>query len=138
MSDAADLLYTHLGSIPSEKFGHINLLPFAVESDQVNELKRDVAEGIVTLFKNSGYPMDLDRPVDQAVGNVITVSCRLCSTTLFELSVQAGYASVPAAAFFHGLANMSPDCPHERLTLNDQRRKIEEAVVAEAESRSQG
>lgn len=126
---AVDLLYDHLGSLPHPEYGVINLLPWAVNSDQTNTLKRQVCEAIIEVFRSAGYPMVKDVPIEPS--RDVKVHCRACSSELFTAAVNDdGVANVPAAAFIASLARLRPECPHGVTTFDDQRRAIEEAVLA--------
>lgn len=130
--DVADLLYNSLGAIPHEQYGSICLMPFAVDSDETNALKRQVADGIASVLESAGL---LSQPqVDSPPARSIKLQCRMCSTTLLTASVDHfGTANVPAASMIATLGRMQSECPHKALTLDDQRRKIEEALAAARE-----
>lgn len=127
---AVELLYQHLGALPDPDFGAINLLPFAVDSEQTNGLKRKVCQAVVALFRNDGYPMDRDAvPVEPS--RTVALNCRQCSTTLLSVQVgEHGIANLAAANMLTGLAALNRECPHNVLTPDDQRRLIEQAVLA--------
>lgn len=130
MSDPVQILYDNLGALPDEEFGTITLLPFAVAGEEVDKIKRKVAESIVSVLRSAGYPLELGA-FDSTPNRQITVACRTCSQPLFVTTVDgSGHAAVPAALIIDGLTKRSPECPHEVLTLDDHRRLIEEAVAA--------
>lgn len=131
LSDPVQILYDNLGALPDDEFGTITLLPFSVEGDEVNAIKRKVAESIVKVFTNAGYAMTLGG--EHATPNrQITVACRSCSQPLIVTTVDdSGHAAVPAAVIINGLSQRSPECPHDVLTLDDHRRLIEEAVASQ-------
>ncbi|MBF4194628.1 hypothetical protein [Mycolicibacterium phlei] len=128
--EAIELLYRNIGALPDPEFGHINLLPFSVDSDEVNALKRKVCESIVNLFADAGYPMTLQQaPAQPEQMRNVKINCRLCSTTLIDFPVgSAGVANVAAATAIAAMSRLNPQCPHKPLTAEDQRRAIEEAV----------
>jgi hypothetical protein len=129
--DAVELLYRHLGALPSAELGPVNLMPFAQENDQTNMLKREVSKAIVQLFRDSGYPMAKDAPTPAVVSRDIVLKCRSCSSPLLHTRVDSkGVANIPAATVIAGMGSLNHDCPHDPLTPEDQRRKIEEAVLA--------
>lgn len=122
---AIDTLYGAIGTLPGPDGSPINLLPFAVDSPGTNALKKMVCEAIVTVLEP--WLMKPQAPVDT---RTVSVNCRVCSTNLLTVSVDpGGVANVPATAI-SALAKMSPDCPHKPLTLDDQRRLIEQALEA--------
>lgn len=129
--DAVDLLYRHLDTLPTEEFGPITLLPFAQENAQTLALKKAVSKSIVQLFRDSGYTMAKDAPAPTEVSRDIVLRCRSCSSPLLHTRVDSkGVANVPAASVIAGMASLNHACPHSPLTPEDQRRKIEEAVLA--------
>jgi hypothetical protein len=129
-SEAIELLYQNIGSLPDSEFGAINLLPFAVDSDQTNALKRKVCVAIVNLFQNNGFPMAKNTtPVEPE--RSVRMNCHKCSTTLLTTQVSNdGVANLPATAMIATFAKLNPECPHNKLTPEDHRRMIEEAVLA--------
>lgn len=128
--EAVDLVYNNLGSLPDPEFGVLNIMPFTVDSDQTNAMKRRVAEAIVDLFASNGFLRDRTEEASPRPTRDVSVSCRLCSAELMRLRVDNGVANVPAATVLSAMARMTPECPHDVLTPDDQRRKIEEAVKA--------
>lgn len=129
--DAVELLYRHLGALPSAELGPINLMPFAQENAQTNMLKREVSKSIVQLFRDASYPMTKDAPAPTTVSRDVVLKCRSCSSPLLHTRVDAkGIANVPAASVIAGMASLNHDCPHNPVTPEDQRRRIEEAVLA--------
>ncbi len=127
MSDPVSTLYANIGNLPDDELNSINLLPFAVEGDEVNALKRKICQAIVNVFKNAGYPMELG--AYSSPSRSITVACRSCSEPLITATVDdTGYAAVPAAQIIDGMSVRSTACPHNVLTLDDQRRLIEQAA----------
>lgn len=130
MSNVVDVLYESLGALPSEKFGVINLLPWAVESDQTNELKREVAECIAAVLREHGFIANPDDTTRQPAPAQVNLNCRMCSKTLTTVSADNGIVNLPAASFITDIARMRPECPHETISMDDQRRAIQEAVIA--------
>lgn len=126
--EAVDLLEKQIASLPDDEFGVINLLPFAVDSDETNALRRRVCQAIVRVFRDQGYPMD--RNVTATEERSVTVNCRQCGTTLLSAPVTKGVANVPAAAMISGMAKLHSECPHRTYTADDQRQAIEQAVLA--------
>lgn len=129
--EALDLLVANIGAIPHPEYGVINLLPWAVESEQTDALKRQVCEAIVELLATNGLLRERsEAPSSQPARNV-SLNCRLCSTPLLNVRVDdSGTANLPAATILSTMARMNPECPHSIVTPDDQRRKIEEAVRA--------
>ena len=132
--EAAELLYRHLGGLPDPDFGTINLLPFAQDSEETNAVKRRVCEAIVQVFENGGYSMTRREP-DSAPPRALHMKCRSCDTTLLTARVdKTGAASVPGTHTISSIARMTPECPHRLVTLEDQRRRIEEGFESMGES----
>lgn len=128
--EAVDLLVRHLGALPHPEYGVINLLPWSVDSDQTNALKVQICEAIVNVFADAGYPMGRQPEAVVKPLREVAVNCRLCSTPLMvAMTDENGVANVPAATMISSLAKRSPECPHNVLTADDQRRAIEQAVV---------
>lgn len=127
------MLYRHLGALPDAELGTINLLPFSVDNEQTNAIKRKVCEAIVGVLRDSGYAMTRESaPRDVTASRHITVSCRSCSTTLLATQAdQNGVANVAAPTLIAGMARLHPECPHAVITPEDQRRAIEEAALVE-------
>ena len=124
-----DTLYANLGAIPHEQYGHINLLPWAVDSDETNALKRQVCEGLANLLADAGH-LKTGESVPAEPSRDVKLNCRSCSTTLLSAHVnEAGVANVPAATVISAVSKMNVNCPHSRVTADDQRRLIEEAVL---------
>lgn len=132
MSDeAADLLYRNIGALQSDELGTVNLFPFAQQNAQTEMIGREVSKAIVKLFRDNGYNMDKDAPAPTTVSRDIVLKCRSCSSALLHTRVDdKGVANVPAASVIAGMATLNHHCPHNALTPEDQRRKIEEAVLA--------
>lgn len=129
--DAVELLYRHLGALPSAELGTINLMPFAQENSQTAMLKKEVSKAIVKLFRDAGYNMTKDASAPTVASRDVVLKCRSCSSPLLHTRVDdKGIANVPAASVIAGMATLNHDCPHNPLTPEDQRRKIEEAVLA--------
>lgn len=138
MSDpeAVQLLYQHLAALPDPECGHINLLPFAQDSAAVNAVKRRVCEAIIRVFEDGGYPLSRERNDEVAMPRLITIRCRSCDAVLLTAPIDktTGVSSLPAGNVISALAKMNPACPHETLTLDDHRRRIEEALLEGAEN----
>lgn len=131
LDDAADLLYRNIGALHTADMGTLNLMPFSQENAQTNMLKRTVATAIVQLFRDSGYTMTKYAPAPTTVSREIVLKCRSCSSLLLHTRVdEKGVANVPAASVIAGMASLNHHCPHSPLTPEDQRLKIEEAVLA--------
>lgn len=65
----------------------------------------------------------------------VAITCRSCSTPILTVSVtKNGVANIPAVSVISRLASLHPDCPHAPLTLDDQRRAIEEALRVQMEN----
>ena len=126
-SEAVELLYRHLGGLPDPDYGTINLLPFAQDSDEVNAVKRRVCEAIVRVFEDGGY--SLSRGADAAPPRQMRVQCRECGSLLVSAAASdKGMAPVPGFHTIASIARLNPQCPHKPLTLDDQRRRIEQAL----------
>lgn len=129
--DAVELLYRHLGALQSAELGPVNLFPFVQENAQTNMLKREVSKAIVQLFRDAGYTMSKDAPAPTTVSRDVVLKCRSCSSPLLHTRVDdKGVANVPAANVIASMASLNHHCPHNPITPEDQRRKIEEAVLA--------
>lgn len=137
---AVELLYDNIGHLPDPDFTTLNILPFMHESDGARALKRKVAQGIVSLFRGAGYPMDKVEASTPVVSRDIMIHCRSCSTLLLKTHVDgSGRANVPAATVLAGLAVMESDCPHTVVTPEMQRERIQNAVLAaKAEQETRG
>lgn len=122
---AVDLIYRHLHAIPNAEFGHLNLFPFATETEETNALKRDVAKGIVGLFVNAGYHMDPDsKPPENT--REIRVLCRACGEVLFSgMTDHNGGLTVAAPELLSMMARRRAECPHKVFTAEDQRAFLE-------------
>ena len=133
-TEAIDLLYSQLGALPDPEFGVINLLPWAQESDDTNAIKRRVCEAIIRVFENGGYSLTKEK-LPGPPSRSVQIRCRSCSKLLFSAAVDSttGVSAVPASLTLSALAQLSPECPHDTVTLEDQRRRIEQAVL-EADS----
>lgn len=126
--DVIETLYGALAAVPSDEFGSINLLPFSVDNDQVNALKREVAKGLTRVLGDAGH---LAKPVAAAkVSRSVSVKCRSCSTHLANFPVTDGTANVPAVNLITALSKLSPECPHGEVTADTQRVAIEQAFMA--------
>ncbi|AZS07526.1 hypothetical protein PBI_DUKE13_190 [Mycobacterium phage Duke13] len=125
--EAVQLLRDNIGSLPDDEFGHLNLFPFSYESDETNGLKLKVCMSIAKLLQNSGLlASDEAAP---AVSKSVRVSCSSCDTTLLSTVVsETGGAPVPAAAVISSLSKMDTACPHKVMTLDDQRKMIQQAI----------
>lgn len=132
-SEAVDAIYASLGALPDPDYGVINLLPWAHESDETNAVKRRVCEGIVRVFENAGYSFDRERDESEPSRN-ISILCRSCGKLLLRTNVDnRGIANVPGVTIISGMAAISDQCPHTPVTIDDQRRLIEQAVLAAQE-----
>lgn len=130
--EAIELIYNNLGALPDSEFGVINLLPWAVDNKETNAIKKRVAAAIVDVFESAGYPMSRAVGAEDAP-RTVSLHCRACSTLLFTAPVSTdGIANVPAANLLSSLARLSTECPHKALTLDDQRRLIEEALSVDS------
>lgn len=122
-------LYNHIGALPSEEFGVMNLMPWAVESDQTNAMKVGVCAAIIDVLREAGFianPDDTTRNPARAV----TLACRSCSAVLTSIAVEDSISNLPASSFITNMARLRPECPHEPVSADDQRRAIQEAVIA--------
>lgn len=128
--EASDAIYARLGALPDDQYGTLNLLPFAVDNDEVNALKRKVADAIVHVLEDAGFLNEPSAPAEPS--RRIRMNCRLCSTTLLSFRVDnVGVANIPAANTIETLSMLRRECPHAPMTLEDQRLLIEGAVVEE-------
>lgn len=129
---AVDLLYDNIGHLRCPDLGTISLMPFAQASDAVDALKRKVAAAIVNLFRQAGYPMEKD--IAPVLSRDVTLRCRSCSTVLLTAHVDdEGAASVPAETLLQHFTQLDPNCPHELITADSHRRRIEEGLLAARE-----
>lgn len=128
--DAIDLVYANLGALPDPDYTHLNLMPFSIESDQTNALKRRVSTAIVKLLANAGYTMKLNTTPPEH-SRRIRVLCRSCGNVLFTgVTDHHGGVAVAAPSLLATMGRLRIECPHTPLTLEDQRRFIEESVAA--------
>lgn len=127
--EAIELLYSQLHALPDPEFGVINMLPFAQDSEQTNAIKRRVAKAICRVFESGGYLLTKDKPQGDPPRSV-SIQCRSCGNVILSATIDArsGVSAVPAATLITAIANMNVECPHKPLTLEDQRRKIEQAL----------
>lgn len=122
-SEAVDLLYSYLGALPGPEGSTINLLPWGQESEGTDKVKRMVCESIIQVLEPH---LKKDEP--EAPAKNILVSCRSCGGTLLSLPVVRGVANAPGPYLLQTLKRLSTVCPHTPETLDDQRRRIEEAL----------
>ncbi len=122
--DAVERLYQHLGALPDDEIGTINLLPWSQESEGTNKVKRKVCEAIVRVLEPF---LASESPSVTPPSNVL-LQCGSCGTALLDMPVYDGVANTPGAYTISQLARLNVMCPHEPITLDDQRRKIEEAL----------
>jgi hypothetical protein len=128
--EAINHLYSILGAIPDPDHGHINMVPFAVESDGTNALKRKIATGIVKSLADQGYSMALKQAAPSP-DRRIRVVCRSCGNPLIAgVTDHTGAVSVAAPALLSSLSKMSLECPHKALTPEDHRRYLQEVAAA--------
>ncbi len=130
--EAINYLYSILGAIPDPDHGYINMVPFAVESDGTNTLKRKIATGIVKAFADQGLPMQFNAAQPEA-SRRIRVVCRSCGNPLIQgMTDHTGAVTVAAPALLSSLSKMSLECPHKSMTPDDHRRYLQEVAAAEA------
>lgn len=99
-----------------------------MDSPQTNEIKRQVAEGIVSSLSDQGFIVDPDNKTPE-ISRQIRVLCRSCGTVLFSGTTDHnGGITVAAPALLSTLARLRAECPHSAFTPEDQRAFIEEAV----------
>lgn len=124
-----DFLFSILGAVPHPEMGTITLFPWAAEDEQTDGLKKLVCEGIAQSLADAGY---LARADTTTPSRSIKLACRSCSTVLMTTNVDnSGVANIPAATTISALSKMRTECPHQPLTLDDQRILIQEAVEAQ-------
>ena len=128
MSDTqavADHIFGILGAVPHPTYGTMALMPFAVDTDESNQLKRDVASGIATSLDSAGLLSSGEAPTPT---RSIRVLCRSCGTILFSgtTDLDGGGLTVAAPALLTALAGRRAECPHDAYTPDDLRRHIEE------------
>lgn len=131
---AIDLLKANIAHLPvaGQDFSTVTLLPFAVEGEEVDALRDLVCRAIVQLFADSGYPMDLTATAPAEPVRSVHLSCRQCSTPLITATVNDdGNALIPAAQVIQGIAQRLPECPHNIVTPEDHRRRLEAAIQEE-------
>ena len=117
-----------LGAVPHDTYGTITIFPFAQESETTNQLKREVAEGLVKSMDSQGFIVDPDNKTPE-ISRQIRVLCRSCGTVLFSGTTDHnGGITVAAPALLSTLARLRAECPHSAFTPEDQRAFIEEAV----------
>lgn len=127
---AVNLLKSKLAHLPSAEGdgSTLTMFPWAVEGEEVGKLEDLICRSIVKVFMDAGYPMEVDRTAAEP-NRAIQVKCRQCSTPLIDTTVgQDGIALVPGPQVIAGLSQRRPECPHGIATLEDQRRRIEDAV----------
>lgn len=128
--DATNLLYDNLGALPDPDYTHLNLLPFTHDSEETNALKRRVSSAVVNLFAGAGYPMKLQTAPVEATRR-IRVLCRSCGGVLFTgVTDHEGGLAVAGPALLATLSGLAVECPHTKVTPTDQRRFIEDSVLA--------
>jgi len=128
LTPAIDYVTSILGAIPHETYGVVNVLPFATESEQSNQLKRECAEGLVKSMDSQGFIVDPDNKTPE-ISRQIRVLCRSCGTVLFSgITDHNGGITVAAPALLSTLARLRAECPHSAFTPEDQRAFIENAV----------
>ncbi|QGJ93820.1 hypothetical protein SEA_HANNACONDA_181 [Mycobacterium phage Hannaconda] len=125
--EAVELLRSNIGSLPDEDFGHLNLFPFTYESDETNGIKLKVCIAIVKLLQDHGFlAADDAKPLDTS--RSVRVACQSCDTALFSVVAGESGALVPASYLIQQVGRLDPNCPHKPMTLDDQRRLIQEAL----------
>ena len=113
-----------LGAVPHPTFGSICLMPFAVDTDETNQLKKDVASGIATSLDSAGLLSSGEAPTPT---RSVRVLCRSCGTMLFSATTDHdGGIGVAAPALLTALAGRRAECPHDAFTPHDLRRHVEE------------
>lgn len=123
-----DYVFSILGAVPHETYGAINAFPFAVESEQTNQIKREYAEGLVKSMDAQGFIASPDNAAPK-ITRQIRVLCRSCGTALFSGTTDHdGGITVAAPALLTTLARLRAECPHTAFTPEDQRAFIESAV----------
>lgn len=101
-------------------------MPFAVNDEATNGLKLAVADGLASVLESAGQ-LATHTP-DQPVRS-IKLQCRMCSTVLLTAGTDShGVANVPAANLIATLSGLNLDCPHDKRSLEDQRKLIEAAI----------
>lgn len=129
---AVELLNEHIAALPDPDMGYLNFVPFLQDTDLAKALKLKMSKAIVRVFRDNGYPMDKDAvEAPPAISRDIVIQCRLCSKVLLRTHVnEDGTASVPAAAIIASFSRLETECPHDEVTPQMQRRRIEAAVMA--------
>lgn len=132
---ATELLYQNIHALPDPEFGHINMLPFAHDSEQVRQLKRQFCAAITRLLNsNSLLASGVAEPPEPLTRHTATVKCGSCANPIAEIATDdRGLAMVNAHMFIGGVAKLNPQCPHAPLSPDDIRRDIEQRFYAQEE-----
>lgn len=125
---ATQLLTQHLHALPHPDYGIINMLPFAHNSEQTHQIKRQVAEAIISLLDSNGFLGDTTR--EPTTQSTVVLRCNTCAIQLAELTIQDGTAAVNASQYLAAIAALNPACPHNTLTIDDHRRHMERQLHA--------
>ena len=125
-----DLLYENIHALPADG-GHLNFIPFMHDSEQTRLMKRKMSSAIVELFRTAGYLADASEESRTMVSRDVSIHCRSCSSLLLKTHTdEEGRAHVPAAHVIDTIGKLSHECPHEPITPEMQRQRIEQAVLA--------
>jgi hypothetical protein len=125
-----DLLYENIHALPSNG-SYLNFVPFMQDSEQTRGMKRKMSSAIVDLFRAAGYLNDPSEESRTMVSRDVSIHCRSCSSLLLKTHTDdEGRANVPAAHVIDTIGRLSHECPHEPITPEMQRRRIEAAVLA--------
>jgi hypothetical protein len=133
---AIALLTENIHALPHPKYGVMNFLPFAHDSEQVRMVKREMAEAVVGLLDSNGFIRGQAPETVAPQRLAVSVKCRVCNGLLFTSDVdEGGVGRVDARMFISMIANLNPECEHKSLTFEDHRRfmvsKAEEQLAEE-------
>lgn len=125
------LLTEHIASLPHPEYGTINVLPFSHDSEQVRLIKRHVCEAITDLLISHGKLKTENTGGSASASGAVPVKCRASGDVLVDLDVHDGVAMVDAAGFIAAVSRLNPACPHNAITIDDHRLKMESDAFRE-------
>lgn len=128
---AIQLLYDNIAALPHEEYGVINMLPFAHDTETTRTVKRQVCEAVVQLFDSAGYLKNELPQSEPLPTHRVIVACAACHNELVSIITDdAGNSNVVGALFVSTIAKLNTDCPHNVVTIDDMRQKMQREFMA--------
>jgi len=123
---AVQCLFDNLAALPSTEYGPINLLPFALETEQTRAMKWQVAAAIINLLEDNGFLKPEGRPEELLVNRPVEIACAKCRKTLVQIDTdEHGRSYVTPELFIPSVSGLNPECEHKRIGLDDLRQHME-------------